>query len=211
MAQEETSPAKSTAGSKRDRSPNYPSMTFTEALAATRKIWDKEKRHLMSADLASQHLGYKKTNGVTLPMLAAMKKYGLIVTSGKEVRVSDDANTIFLYPEGSPESLTIIKRLAVLPSLFVEVLAKFPDGLPSDANLRARLQTEWRFATQKAADNFIKALREAVTRLDLIRSLHAGTEVAREADDALAAVKRIVKAPTLRMLPTLDEEVGDQA
>ena len=49
------------------------------------------------------------------------------------------------------------------PSLFVEVLTKFPDGLPSDANLRARLQTdEWGFTNEKAADNFIAALREAV-------------------------------------------------
>jgi hypothetical protein len=116
----------------------------------------------MSVDLASQHLGHKKADGATVPMIAAMKKYGLLVAAGKDVRVSDDANTIFIFGEDAPESTSVIKRLAMLPALFEEVLVKFPDGLPSDANLRARLQTEWRFANQRAADNFIRALREAV-------------------------------------------------
>ena len=73
------------------------------------------------------------------------------------------ARTMFLYPDGEPEALAIKRRLAMKPALFVEVLTKFPDGLPSDANLRARLQTdEWGFTNEKAADNFIAALREAV-------------------------------------------------
>ena len=98
----------------------------------------------------------------SLPILGAMKKYGLLIASGKEVRVSDDANTILLYPDGAAEATEVIKKLAMFPALFGEVLAKFPDGLPSDANLRARLQAEWGFASPKAADKFIEALREAV-------------------------------------------------
>ena len=162
MTQEEPTPSNPSAGSKRDRSPNYPSLTFKEALAAAKKIWDQDRKHPVSVTLASQHLGYKQENGVTLPMLAAMKRYGLLVPSGKDVRVSDDANTILLYPEGSPEAVAVIKRLAMLPSLFGKVLEKFPNGLPSDANLRARLQADWGFASAKAADKFIEALREAV-------------------------------------------------
>jgi len=162
MTQSESIPQKPGTGTKRERSPNYPSLTFREALAAAKKIWDQDKRHPVSVDLASQHLEYKQANGVTLPMIASMKRYGLLVSAGKDVRVSDEANTIFLYPEDAPEAIAVIKRLAMLPTLFGKVLEKFPDGLPSDANLRARLQDEWNFASPKAADNFIKALREAV-------------------------------------------------
>ncbi len=162
MTQQESPPTRPNIVSKRDRSPNYPSLTFTEALTSTRKIWDQDKKHPVSVDLASQHLGYKQANGVSLTMIGAMKRYGLLVSVEKEVRVSDDANTIFLYPSGAPEAAAVIKRLAILPSLFKEVLGKFPDGLPSDANLRARLQDEWHFASPKAADKFIEALREAV-------------------------------------------------
>ena len=162
MTQPEPTPEKPGIGNKRDRSPNYPSLTFKEALAAAKKIWDQDKKHPVSVTLASQHLGYKQENGVTLPMIASMKRYGLLVSAGKDVRISDEANTIFLYPEDAPEAIAVIKRLAMLPTLFGKVLEKFPDGLPSDANLRARLQDEWNFASPKAADNFIKALREAV-------------------------------------------------
>jgi hypothetical protein len=147
---------------RRDRSPNYPSLTFSEALTATKKIWDQDKRHPVSVTLAAQHLGYKQENGVTIPMMASMKRYGLLIPAGKDLRVSDDANTIFLYGQDTPEGLAVIKRLAMLPALFTQVLEKFPDGLPSDANLRARLQDEWGFASPKAADKFIESLRQAV-------------------------------------------------
>lgn len=148
---------------ERVRSPNYPSMKFTDAVEATRKIWEQEKRLPVSVDVASAHLGYKKANGITLPMIGSMKRYGLLISSGKDVRVSDDAHKIFVYPEGAPETEEVKKRLAMKPSLFGQVLARFPDGLPSDANLRARLLTEWGFVTEKAADNFIASLREAVS------------------------------------------------
>ena len=162
MTQPEPTPTNASAANKRDRSPNYPSLTFKEALAVTKKIWDQDKKHPVSIDLASQHIGYKQANGLSLTMIGAMKRYVLLLSTGKEVRVSDDANTIFLYPADAPEAASVIKRLAMLPSLFKEVLGKFPDGLPSDANLRARLQDEWHFASPKAADKFIEALREAV-------------------------------------------------
>lgn len=160
MAEDDNS--EGTPKGKRDRSPNFPALTFTEALEATKKIWAKEKRHPMSLDLASQHLEYKAANGASMAIIAAMKRYGLMVASGKDLRISDDAHTILVYPDGVPERTATIRRLAMMPALFGEVLAKFPDGLPSDANLQGRLQHEWKFASPKAADTFIKALKEAV-------------------------------------------------
>lgn len=68
-------------------------------------------------------------------------------------------------------------------------------------------QEELRFYDQAINANL--ALREAVGRLSLIRAMNPGTEVAEEADDALAAVKRLVEQPRLRALPSLDEALGD--
>ena len=158
----ETKPVTDESTAKRDRSPNYPSLTWSEALTAVKKIWDKEKRHATSLDIASKHLGYKRKNGISLPMIAAMKRYGLLVQVGSDVRVSDEANAVLLYPEGSKERAEITKKLVMMPELFGRVLAKFPDGLPSDDNLLARLQHEWGFANPKAAEKFIKSLKEAV-------------------------------------------------
>lgn len=54
------------------------------------------------------------------------------------------------------------------PSLFGEVMRKFSGTLPSDNNLRAKLQDEWGFASESAANAFMRALRDALTygRLD---------------------------------------------
>lgn len=150
------------AAVKRDRSPNYPALTFMEALDCARRIWDRDKRHPVTKDVAAQHMGYTKASGATIPLVASMKRYGLLEAVGKELRITDDAHFIFVHPEDSAERTALIRKLALQPSLFGEVLQKFSGQLPSDATLRAKLQTEWKFASPNAADTFIRALREAV-------------------------------------------------
>lgn len=150
------------AAPKKDRSPNYPAIGPKEALGYAELIWKRDKRNPVSVEMACQHIGYKAKNGASLTAIAALKRYGLLTVSGSDLRVSDDANTIFLAPVGHPEREALIKKCAMLPALFSEVLKSFPDGLPSDENLRFRLRKDWEFANDKAADNFIKSLREAV-------------------------------------------------
>jgi hypothetical protein len=144
----------------KDRSPNFPAITFDAALGLAKKLWDIDKKHAMGLDLAFKRLGYTK-NGRSMRVLSALKKYGLIVFEGTEVRVSDDANAIFIFPEGSPERESRIKSLAMLPLIFKEVLKRFPSGLPTDENLAAKLQHEMGF-TEDAVGPFIKALRAAM-------------------------------------------------
>lgn len=78
------------------------------------------------------------------------------------MRVSDAANQLFIYPPDSAERAGIVSTLAMRPQLFGEVLKKYPEGLPSDANLRAKLQLDWGFASTDAADTFIRALRDSM-------------------------------------------------
>ena len=47
---------------KKDRSPPYPAITFMDALQKTQRIWDRDKKHPISADLVGQCLGYKNAN-----------------------------------------------------------------------------------------------------------------------------------------------------
>jgi hypothetical protein len=128
----------------------------------------------MSTDMACQHLGYKAKNGASLPIIGAMKRYGLLVNAGSELRISDDAHKIFLAPKEHPERVALIRKLAMSPALFGEVLKKFPEGLPSDENLKFRLRADWDFATDKAAENFIKSLRDAVA----LAGIAPGEEIA---------------------------------
>lgn len=150
------------AAHKRDRSPNYPGIGPTEALVHAEKIWKQDKRNPLSVDMACKHLGYKAKNGASLPIIGALRRYGLLVNQGAEVRISDEANTIFLAPPGHPDRVEGIRRVAMRPALFAEVLKSFPDGLPSNANLIYKLQKDWHFANDKAAENFVEALRDAV-------------------------------------------------
>lgn len=159
--------AAAAAAARRDRSPNYPALTYSEAESHARKLWDFDKRHLMTKDVAATHLGYSKSSGATLPLFAAMKRYGLVEYVGTEIKVTDEAHFIFVHEEHDPERIAMRKRLAMLPSLFGEVLQKFSGGLPSDATLKAKLQTDFKFASAEAAETFIKALREAVAIADV--------------------------------------------
>ncbi|MGH7633615.1 MAG: hypothetical protein ACRENC_07780, partial [Gemmatimonadaceae bacterium] len=61
-----------------DRSPNYAALTFTEALGYARKIWDKDRRHPVTKDVAAVHMGYSKASGATIPIVASMRRYGLL-------------------------------------------------------------------------------------------------------------------------------------
>src|SRR5262245_28522423 len=89
----------------KDRSPNFPALTWMMAVAGARKIWESEKKHPLSQELAAKHLGYKGLSGASLPAIAALKQYGLLVAdSASDVRISDEAHTMFLYPAESEES-----------------------------------------------------------------------------------------------------------
>src|SRR5260370_29869812 len=87
----------------KDRSPNYPALTFTEALEKAEKIWRQDKTHATPLSVAAQHMGFKSaTSGASAPVFAAMKRYELIeALDGDEVRVTQNANRIFIFPPDS--------------------------------------------------------------------------------------------------------------
>lgn len=169
------------APTKKDRSPNYPSIGPTEALQLGGKIYAEARRNPMTADMACQYMGYKNKNGASLTMLAALRRYGILVSAANgEVKISDEAHTIYIAPPDLPERKNLIAQLAMRPNLFREVLSQFPDGLPSDSLLRFRLMQQWEFSSSKAADTFIRALRDAIAVAGLANDAEAadtGSEV----------------------------------
>lgn len=153
--------------SVRERSPNYPTIGLPEAIKKIKAIYQQERRNSMSSEVAARHIGYTSLNGHARSVLSALKKYGLLVSdkSQGQVRVSDDAVAICVYQEGAPERSEAIKRAALRPDIFREILKDFPDGLGSDANLRAKLITRRGF-TESAASTFIRALKETMQLAD---------------------------------------------
>ena len=156
------------------RSPNFPAITYTEAEGHAFKLWSEDKQFPMTKDVASKHLGYSKSSGATLPLFAAMKRYGLLESVGTDLRVTNEAHFMFLHPNDAPERVEMRRKLAMKPELFGEVLQKYSDGsgnLPSDGTLKARLQYDLKFASAEAAETFIMALRESI-------AIAGGTSVA---------------------------------
>ncbi len=153
-----------TGGNRRgsERSPNYPSIGFKTSLEMTRKLYEAEKRNSMPRHLAAEHLGYASINGRSRMVLSALRKFGLIEPLPNEhIKISEDAYAIFVMPEEDPKRAEIVKKLALLPSIFQELLAEYSDGLPSEANLRTNLLLRRKF-TESAADSFILAFKETM-------------------------------------------------
>ena len=164
-AETETGDDDEVGAGKRERSPNYPALTFTAALERAKAIWEKEKRAHVGNEVAARHLGYKTMNGAAFQTIGALKRYGLVVSTGKkkDIRVSDDAHFIFVHPEAHPDRVKMMGKLAMSPALFGKILGAFSGDLPSDENLVAKLQTdEWGFKSEEAARAVARALRDAV-------------------------------------------------
>ncbi len=149
----------------RERSPNYPSIGFRSALDLTRKLYDAEKRNPMPRDLAAKHLGYGGLNGRSKMVLSALRKFGLVDgTADDRMRLSDDAYALMILPSGDAQRGEVIRRLALRPQIYQDLLAEYQDGLPSDANLRTNLVLRKKF-TEQAADAFIEAFRESMNEV----------------------------------------------
>ncbi len=142
------------------KSPNYPKISLAEALALARKAFDKDNRNKMSQGALAKHLGHSSLSGPALTKIGAVRAYGLIEGAGDELRVSDDAVTAMMAPEGSPELAVALGALAAKPKLFQEIRAEFPTP-PSAENLKFWL-VKRKFApdaAETAAKSYLATLR----------------------------------------------------
>jgi hypothetical protein len=117
------------------RSPNYPGFDLGNALRFARKAFDKDNRNKMSALALAKHLGHESMSGPASTKVAALRAFGLIDEVGDQVRISDDAVSAMMAPEGSIERKDTLKRLASKPALFNEISKEFLTP-PSEDNLR---------------------------------------------------------------------------
>ncbi len=116
----------------------------------------------MAEHVVVKHMGYSSLNGAALGALSALRKFGILVQDpARRLRLSDDVITVLAHPEDAGPRTEALRRLALQPALFKELLAEFPNDLPSDVNLRARLISERKF-NPEAADRLLVALRDTV-------------------------------------------------
>lgn len=144
---------------RRIRSPNYPALSLPEAIARIAPVYERERQHPMSRDVALKGLGYSGANGAALGTLSAVTKYGLLDKAGDMYKVS--ARTLaILHPSTPDEKTQALRQAAFAPTLFAELAEQFPGGQVSDDNLRSYLMR--RDFSSGALAAVISAFRETM-------------------------------------------------
>lgn len=140
------------------RSPEYPAIGLKEAVEKVALIYNKDYQNKLPKQVIAEHMGYKSLNGGSLPIIAALSKFGLIEGRGDETRVSDLGLAIVAHAPGSHERTQALRTAASNPELFSELDGKFAGGKASDQAIRSYLLTQ-RFIPS-AADTAIRSYRE---------------------------------------------------
>jgi len=124
----------------RSRSPRAPSIALDEALDRARKAYGKERLHPAPTEVIAQHIGYKTANsGPALQAIASLRYYGLLERPRDGLlAVSKDVEAFLFAPDDAVRRAFLLRFLRA-PSLFAELLDKYPSGQPSDANLQYEL------------------------------------------------------------------------
>lgn len=125
------------------------------------KIYDQEGRHPATPDIVCRHLGYKDAgNGAAKQALAALGYFGLLERSqGGRLAVSKSYEE-FKFAPNEELKARILKQWLRTPTVFAELLEKFPERLPSEASLKFELiQMEFSSAT---ADECLAAFLDSL-------------------------------------------------
>lgn len=143
------------------RSPNYPSISLTDAITKAGTVYDKEKRSPTSSGVIANHLGFPTLTGPAGRVVSALKQYGLLEEVNGRLRISDLAFRILMLPAESLDRHGLIKKAALKPQLFKELVTYFKDALPSDATLREFLIFQKTF-NPTSVDQFIRIFKSTI-------------------------------------------------
>jgi hypothetical protein len=141
------------------RSPNYPAMSLRDSVQRTRSLWAKEKRTAVPAEVAAKAIGYSGISGPSRTALASMKKYGLIESDDKTVRVSELALRI-LHAANDQDSISALQEAALKPELFASLYDSHADA--SDDAISSYLIVKLDFS-ESGARQVIKSYRDTIS------------------------------------------------
>lgn len=123
----------------RTRSPNYPAIGLGEAIKKAKAIWEKEHHSKFSRVVAAKALGYTGLNGVSIVLISALLKYGILEGRGDDLKLSSDALSMLHDGRDSESRKKVLLKAALTPELFKELSAEYGEHLPSEDNLQSYL------------------------------------------------------------------------
>ena len=148
---------------KRVRSPNYPSMSLSDAIERLTKLGGEIHSHPAPRDVVVTSMGYSSVNGASLTALAALRKYGLLRRDGEDFRITE-RGMMYLHPQRADERSTAIRDAASEPKLFAELNERFSGGKASDELIRSFLVRNG--FTPSAAAAALRSYRETMALVE---------------------------------------------
>jgi hypothetical protein len=125
---------------ERHRSPNYPAVGLREAVDRAKKFYTADGKAGAPSKLAAVHIGFSKPHGQAMSVLAALKRFGLIIDAGGRVVPTQRAIEILNLPESDPRRRIAISEAALSPPIYKELVEKHrKTGLPNRDVLEAEL------------------------------------------------------------------------
>jgi hypothetical protein len=141
---------------ERQRSPNYPAVGLREAVERVRKLIQVDGKAGAPPQIAAKHIGYSSAHGQAMSVIAALKKFGLVVDSGGRLAPTQAALEIVNLPDSDPRRQKALREAALSPALYQELVTQHEKtGLPAPDVLEAELRT-YRGFNPKAVEGLIK-------------------------------------------------------
>lgn len=152
-----------TVGTKRMRSPSYPSLTLEKAIELADRFYKKETKHKATPEVAIQHLGHTASSGAGIRALAALTSFGLLDAGGlgkeRRVWVSELGRAILLdRQEDSVERIKAIQEAALRPSIYKELWSRWGSDFPSEATMKTVLLRDFNF-NETSLDQLIRQMK----------------------------------------------------
>lgn len=144
---------------------SYPYINLEEAIDKARAFYAEERKSSVPVVAAMKHFGYGEKSGGGRQTVSALIQFGLMEDEGiKEnrlVKLTDRALQILLDEPNSPARLAAIKEAARFPKIYLELMTKWGDELPSDHTISYYLQKDKDF-NPKTLHSFISDFRSSI-------------------------------------------------
>ena len=120
----------------RHKSPPYPVFDLLTAITKAQLFYTTQKRNLISAAMVAQTLGYSAKNSEGGRAIAALVSFGLFeeetIKQVRHVKVSALGLNIIRHENDTAHRLPYLQEAALKPPIYADMVAKWPDELPSD-------------------------------------------------------------------------------
>lgn len=147
MSEEQTDPTKA----QRHRSPRSPFIPLSKAVSRAAEFYKVHRDHVAKLSAANVSWGMKVGSGAGAQTIAALRQYGLMQDAADGIKLTDLALRIVRDTRDvSPERVGALREAVLNPTIFAEMLTKWPAGLPPDADVQFYLVHERGFSEDAA-------------------------------------------------------------